>query len=375
MKVLHVTPTYLPDRGGISEVVHKLARTLQASCGFECAVAHLAPGLRGDHGRENELAVWRLPLKGNRLLGVAPGLAEVARNFDLLHVHDPQLMAITASVALFGAGRPAVLSTHGGFHHTRRHAWAKALHSGLLFRPALARYRRVLASSRTDAELFSRFSHRVELAENGVDVRKFSDVASRSQAPRDLCRWVYWGRMSRNKRLDLLIDLVARERMRGRPVSLLIVGEDFDGLRHDLEAQVGRLELKGAVRFDEAVDDGRLLERLADAGLFATASEYEGFGLTVIEAMSAGLAVLCRDMAPLNGFVRQGENGVLLAFDGSQDDEARVSALLDASPERLAALIRANRAVAESYGWEVAAPRYANVYNEVLGRDVGAVSA
>src|SRR5436305_867127 len=111
MRVLSVTPTFFPSSGGIENLVLDLALKV-APLGVQMDVAHIAVGLRRSQDTVRGIVVHRLPLYGHRLVGLAPGLHSLARRYDLLHVHDPQLMAISANVRLLCGKLPAVLSTH-----------------------------------------------------------------------------------------------------------------------------------------------------------------------------------------------------------------------------------------------------------------------
>jgi alpha-1,3-mannosyltransferase len=117
MKVLSVTPTYHPEIGGLEQVVMQLAQRVRPH-GVTMDVAHVAAGLKHESCTVQGIEVFRLPLHGNRMIGWAPSLGRLARGYDLLHVHDPQLLALSGNIRWQCGGTPAVLSTHGGFWHT-----------------------------------------------------------------------------------------------------------------------------------------------------------------------------------------------------------------------------------------------------------------
>ncbi len=356
MKILAITPAFAPQIGGIEQVVQELAVRLVAM-GHQVEVAHVAT----DHPRYQidqvaGLTVHRVPLKGHRLVGWAPELGRLARGFELLHVHDPQLLAITANVRLACSQVPAVLSTHGGFRHTQQLSWFMALHERAALRRMLAHYRMVLASSVSDEAYFKAYSERVVLCSNGVSTDKFGAVSL--DVDRALNRWIYWGRLSRNKRVDQLINTVALARDLGHEVDLLICGRDFDGIADQLHAQVAALNLGGQVRFQSYMPDEQLLAELHSRGVYATASEHEGFGLSIVEAMAAGLQIVCRDMSPINGFVQAGQTGRFMAFDGRQADADALQALLGTDVQRRRAARAQARADVQVHSWAGVARRF-----------------
>jgi len=367
MKILHITPTLYPAVGGIETVVRELMVNLRR-CGIEADAMHIAPGNRRVQERLDESTVWRVPLYPNRLVGVVPPVGSILRRYDILHVHDPQLMAVSGNVLLQGRGRKIVLSTHGGYGHTGRYGLVKSVHWKYFAPLVVKRYDRVLASSQPDHASFKTKAAGALLVPNGVNVEKF--LAAELPAESDAQRWIYWGRLSRNKRLDVLIDLVAQAREHGLLIDLLIAGQDFDGLETALLASIDRYGLRNRVRLAGLLPDAELMREVASRTVFVTASEHEGFGLSVIEAMAAGLIVVCRDMAPLNAFVSPSENGFLLRFDQSDSDLSFIRRLCE-SPNAELLRMRSNaRQAANAYSWKSAIERYIGVYEELM-REAG----
>lgn len=154
MKILAITPAFLPHIGGIETVIQNLAITIK-KFGVIMDVAHVSSEYSHIAIEEIQgLKIIRVPLFGNSFMGWASGLSDLTRKYDLLHVHDPQLLAITANVRLSSGHIPAVLSTHGGFWHTSKYALIKTIYEKTLLSSSLRHYRRVLASSVGDEKYF-----------------------------------------------------------------------------------------------------------------------------------------------------------------------------------------------------------------------------
>jgi alpha-1,3-mannosyltransferase len=363
MKVLSITPTFFPQLGGLEQVILELALRVRDH-GVQMDVAHVEAGLTKRTETVQGVTTYRVPLLGHRALGWAPGLGRIARGYDLLHVHDPQLLAITANVRWSSGHIPAVLSTHGGFWHTNSGYLFKRIYERTLLRGAARHYRRVLASSVGDFDYFKRYAERIWLCSNGVHVKQFNAVTDAGRG--DLGRWIYWGRLSRNKRVDRVIDYAAAAQRMGFQIDLLICGQDFDGLLPGLQAQVDRLQLRDSVRFVPYLDDAALHGELARRSVYITASEHEGFGLSVVEAMAAGLIVLCRDMVPLNRFVEHGRSGYLLNFDDGDTDMKSLVDLLSLTASAARSMSAAAREASSVHDWSLAVPRFVQHYREVL---------
>jgi alpha-1,3-mannosyltransferase len=362
MKILHITPTIYPDVGGIETVVRDLMRNLRHK-GFVADALHIAVGNRRMRDQLDDSLVWRMPLFPHRLIGVVPSIQPIIREYDILHVHDPHLMALSLNALLRAHGKPIVLSTHGGYRHTSRHSSIKAIHWKFLAPSILNQYDEVLASSHSDWEFFKAKAPRIKLVPNGVNIERFLSIGR--AADTNPMRWIYWGRLSKNKRLDIVIDSVAQAHLSGLSIDLLIVGSDFDGLLPSLRARVDQYALQAHIRFAGQLSDTELLKEIATRSVFISASEHEGFGLSIIEAMAAGMIVICRDMPPLNAFVSPGRNGVLLKFDRSASDLSLIRGLCSAPADKLCEMRRNARNAAGQYSWDAVIGQYIDVYTRL----------
>jgi glycosyltransferase involved in cell wall biosynthesis len=79
--------------------------------------------------------------------------------------------------------------------------------------------------------------------------------------------------------------------------SLDIVGDNRTFPREDLRQTIAAQQLEGQVRWHEYVSDQQLAALYADARAFAFLSEYEGLGLTPLEALASGVPPLLLETA------------------------------------------------------------------------------
>jgi alpha-1,3-mannosyltransferase len=364
LKILSITPTYLPEVGGIESFVRELATRISRG-GSQVDVAHVSASHPAFAVSEMDgINVYRVPIVGNRLVGYARGLGRLASGYDLLHVHDPQLMLLTANVMLQCRDIPAVLSPHGGFRHTAQHQAFKQFHERFLMRRLLRHYRKILPGSDSDMSYFSAFTDHLEKNEPGVNFSKFG--SGRSTGVPDPARWIYWGRWSRNKRIDAVIDTIALARDNGIAIDLLIAGPDFDKLGESLQAKIDSLGLGASIRMRPYIEDAALMDELQQRTVFITGSEYEGFGIGIVEAMAAGKIVVCRDIRPINGFVDKSETGFFLDFDNGPNDLATLREITSLDAARCEAMSAAAQRKAKRYDWEPVALRFAELYAKAL---------
>jgi glycosyltransferase involved in cell wall biosynthesis len=137
------------------------------------------------------------------------------------------------------------------------------------------------------------------------------------------------GRVAGNKRLDVLIRALARLRTDLPEVKLLIVGDTrrmpaYAELAASLRALARELGVGERVIFAGWVPDATPYFRLAD--VFATASQHEGFGLPVLEAMVSGVPVIVSASGALPDTV--GDAGLTFTPGDPEDLAARLRQVL-----------------------------------------------
>ena len=104
---------------------------------------------------------------------------------------------------------------------------------------------------------------------------------------------LYVGRFDPYKNVPALIDAFARVRARIKtPVRLKIIGQS-DARYPEAVARARELGVEEFITWDGYVSDAGLVKAYQRADVFVLLSLYEGFGLTVLEAMACGTPVVC----------------------------------------------------------------------------------
>jgi glycosyltransferase involved in cell wall biosynthesis len=147
-------------------------------------------------------------------------------------------------------------------------------------------------------------AERTVVIHNAVEVDGVP-VASPDDGPP--IRIVSVGRIAPPKDFSTLVQAVGR--LEGGTAELTLLG-DGPG-RGAVEAEIVALGLAGTVRLAGNVQDVRF--RLAQADVFVLSSSSEGFPISVLEAMAAGLPVVAADVGGVREAVEDGVTGHLFA--------------------------------------------------------------
>jgi len=153
---------------------------------------------------------------------------------------------------------------------------------------------------------------RIELIHNGVDISRFEREFSNNDLLETRHRFNLGdgpvigaiGRLSPVKGLDELV----RASSRIKDVRLLIVGDGPE--KEKLTELTGELGIKERVRFMKSDPDTPRLLSIMDVFVFP--SVQEGLGLSLIEALASGKAVVATDVGGIGSLVKHDETGLLV---------------------------------------------------------------
>jgi glycosyltransferase involved in cell wall biosynthesis len=181
---------------------------------------------------------------------------------------------------------------------------------------------------------------------------------ARSHAGLDGATVVAVGRLEHQKGFDVLLDALARV-----PTGqLLLVGDG--GQRVVLEQQARRLGLADRVQLTGWVENPRTL--MVDAAVFALPSRFEGFPLSVVEAMLAGLPVVAADVGSVREAVIHDQTGLLIEPDDADALAAALERLLEDEPERRRFGEAGRERALERFTADGMAKAYAELYRELV---------
>ncbi|WP_197494899.1 glycosyltransferase family 4 protein [Micromonospora sp. NBRC 110037] len=338
-----------PDAGGAEVYAWQVARDL-VTAGAEVTFVTARPkGQPGDEVREG-IRIVRTGGRWTIYPRVLGWLARHRRQFDA--VVDCQNGIPFFSPAVLPAAVPVICVIH--HVHDRQFrlyfgpvvgrfgAWLEGPVARRVYRRAVT-----LAVSPSTAVAIRerlRWTGPVVVAPNGADAsRPAAAGVTRADRPRVVCV----GRVTRHKRVDLVVDAVARLRAQRPDLRLDIVGGGPDA------ASVRRLVDERGLN-DMVTVHGHLpaAERdalLAAAWLHVSASWGEGWGLVVVEAAAAGLPTVAFDVDGLRDAVRPGRTGWLV--DEGEDPAQNLAAGLDRALDSLATPGEPERMAAECRRW------------------------
>ncbi|MCI4321167.1 MAG: glycosyltransferase family 4 protein [Thermoplasmata archaeon] len=305
-----------------------------------------------------------MPLMGGLIDALSGG------RFDVLHAHSHRYGHVLETAAVARRRHiPLVVSTH--YHPADR--GEPALKRGLLrcqdvlfgmtaYRIASA----LVVETALEAELVREFAPAaaIRVIPPGVDLDLWERPGPESPPVGLPARYLlYSGRVARNKGLPTLFAAFAGIPPADRP-ALVVMGRDW-GERASLERLAAELGIGASVVWlghVESPAEYRAVVR--GAMLFVLPSEWEAFGLVLLEAMAAGVPVVASAVGGVPEVVCEGKAGRLVPYGDAAALTRAIQGLLADEGER-ARLIAAGRSRVQELTWAKAVEHHRALYREL----------
>jgi glycosyltransferase involved in cell wall biosynthesis len=376
MHILHIYKDYPPILGGIENHVRLLAET-QASRGRQVTVLVTNPtGHRTVITEEGGVRVIRAARLGTVVstplsLALPRQLARIRP--DLVHLHFPYPVGEVSQWAL-RRGRATVLTYHSDVVRQRS---IMRFYRSVLVR-VLAHADAIVIGSppMRQSSYLQAYGAKLRLIPYGIPLARFREPPSAAALARvrsaygdaidreratGQCLLLFVGRLRYYKGLDTLIRVLPRI-----PARLLVVGTG--PMEDEWQALAQETGAADRIAWLGEVPDADLpaIYHLADLFVLPASHSSEAFGLVQVEAMAAGLPVVCTELGTGTSYVNQ--HGVTGLVVPPCDVDALCDALgyLIGNPDLRKEMGAFARDRASEFDLDVMVSRVLEMYEDVL---------
>src|SRR5262249_46859862 len=370
MFIVHVVRQFHPAVGGIENVVNELA-SAQVAGGHRVRIVTLNRLFKAVHrdilpAREmiNGAEIIRVPFFGSPRYPLAPSAIKFIGDADVIHVHAIDFFFDYLAWTKPIHRRKLIVSTHGGFFHTRYAARLKQIYFNLFTRLSLTWYDAVVAVAVPDYEMFARLRRSgMVCIENGVDVAKYANAASQNTTK--AIAWI--GRFAAHKRLDQVLKFIAALGRYDREWTLKIAGRPWDLDVAELRALAQNEGVAAAVQVIPSPTEAEIRQMLGDCSLLVSSSDFEGFGIVALEGLSAGMFPVLSDIPAFRHLVKQTGVGMVVDFSRPEVAAERFLARWREISLDYQALRATLMTAAAAFDWRNTQAAYMDVYQALRG--------
>jgi glycosyltransferase involved in cell wall biosynthesis len=236
--------------------------------------------------------------------------------------------------------------------HPEWFAWREGLRRRFLARRSAAVANTVVTISEfSKSEIVSRFGTapaKVKVIPPGIDAPISTSSAQRA----DGAHVLFVGSIFNRRHVPELIEAFSSVARRHADATLHLVGDNRSYPHQDVAACIASSTARDRIHWHEYVPETTLQQLYAQASAFVFLSEYEGLGLTPLEALSAGIPPLLLDTAVARESC--GEAAMYVTLDRSGALASSLERLLYDPSCRSALLANAPSTLAR-YQWTAAA--------------------
>jgi glycosyltransferase involved in cell wall biosynthesis len=386
MKILHVIANLAPRYGGPSKACWEMAKAV-ARLGHEVSIYTTNQDGPGKLAVPVDRPVYRdgveiryFPIQTLRFWGtslpLALALAQKIPASDLVHIHSLYLFHdLVAGHYCRRYQIPYLMRPHGTldpFIH-RRHRWRKGLMERLFEHRNIRQAAALHFTTAEEAHLAAPFTFQTPgvIVPLGIDLAEFEELPEpgefRERYPEigDKQIILFFGRINFKKGLDILAKAFGRVARLRDDIHLVIAGPDNDGWGTRVRAWLTAEGVLARTTFTGMLQGTEKLAVLRDAGIFALPSYSENFGLSVIEAMAAGLPVIISDQVNICRELKAEQAARVVPCDAAALAD-RLLDLLDHPETATAMAQRGKTLVQERFQWPGIGRSLADVYARII---------
>ncbi len=366
MRIALIAEDYYPQRGGVPEHVHHLARELnQRGHSATIVTSHMRRAgpdpayvrrvgtsivIYANGGVSRITAGWRLTERLTRLFR--------EERFDVIHVHGglAPTFGMLAPRAARRAGIPVIATFHSWFDGS--------LGFRLLRRPLqrlLDQHAAAIAVSPAAVAAHARYvTTDWQIIPNGVDTEYFRpDGRATPTLPPPGPTLLFFHRLEPRNHLTTLLRAMPQIVARFPETRLLVAG---DGPWRPLYERTAR-PLGSKVEFLGRIEDR--VERYRSADLYLCPTMRGSFGITLLEAMACGTPMVLADNPGFRSVIGDSEAALLLPHDDGPAWAEAVIRLIE-DPARRQAMSAAGLARVQRFAWPRVTDEILEVYQRVV---------
>jgi glycosyltransferase involved in cell wall biosynthesis len=266
-----------------------------------------------------------------------------------------------------------VLTPHG-IYPTRSfvNGLAKSIFDHVFGRLLLDFSDKIIALSEHNKQLLLQVgasANKIVTVPNGVNVEEYANLQLSNKILEDFNTdgpiLLYVGRIDWNKRVEKIIEAMPIILKDFPHAKFVIVGPDYGNYVNKLLGIAKKLEVEHSLVITGNVSRERLLEFYSAADLFLLPSSYEGFGLSMLEAMCSKIPVIASPSGGPGDILSHGVNAWFLKEPTSNEISRSVYAVL--TDHRLReGLVKNAFELVKKYTWKNVVNELETIYEQTI---------
>ncbi len=301
------------------------------------------------------------------------------RDFDIYHAHSYGYFHVNVSAFVKNLkDTPFVITPH---FHPEWSMWGgesrkkiRGIYDSLIAQSVIDSADAVIGVSRNEISLLSKRldvpDSKVSIIPNGIYPEKFTPIPHgdefRSRFDIREKMVLYTGRLASNKGLLTLVESIPSILKENPDTTFVIIGED-EGMQEEILKRAGELDVHSKLKMIGYISDYDLFKTAYSAAdVFVLPSEYEAFGIVLLEAMMCETPCVATRVGGVPEVVEDGKTGMLVEYADPAGLADSVNVLLQNKAKRKKMGRAGRKRVLQKFTWSKVAKRVNSLYNKLL---------
>lgn len=368
MKILQISSVPVTYSGGTEKVVLELSKELSKKYEVTILQTNLYENNKKFKKNSKIGNIKIITCKNDKFMGgfgyskeFKETLKKIWQEYDVIHIHGHGRFTSSYALNLIRKKKPIIYTAHG-FFHSPKSGKIKKIYN-LFFKLLVNKAKFLIALTDLEKKEYLKLGakkNKIKVIPNWIDLNKFSK-GKKIKFPFEnkFPVLLYVGRIHESKGLQYVIRAIKELN-----INLFIVGKD-NGYKKELEKIINNLGLNKKVKFGGEINQQSLINHYQSADFFILFSEWEGFGIVVLEAMASELPVIVSDRGALPILIDQRKNGLIAKFKDVKDLKDKINLLLN--DKKLTAKIKINeKQFVKQFDLKKIIKQYEKLYEEAI---------
>ena len=371
MKILHISSARIDYPGGTEKIIKELSVRQAKRHKVVILQTNLYEEERLFDRIEERENIKIITAKNDLFLGgfgysreFKKILKIIWKEFDIVHIHGHGRFTSNYSLKFLKNKKPIIYSGQGFFHDKKNNFFKKIYDK--IYGKRLNNATFLTALTKLEINKIKNYGideEKIIIIPGGVDFEKISSVKESGKLRKKYLDskkekiLLYVGRIHESKGIQYVLEAIEDIK-----IKFFIVGKDA-GYKERLKEIIEKKRLKNKVRFFGEVDNEKLIELYNISDIFVLYSNWEGFGLVIIEAMAGGTPCIVSNKGSLPHLVENNYNGFVV--NDILELKQRILELTQDKDLRNI-LSRNSKEFAKKFGWDEIAKKYERLYLEAL---------
>lgn len=293
-------------------------------------------------------------------------LKKIWKAYDIIHIYGHGRFTSNFSLNFLKNKKPLVYSAHG-FFHDKRHQVFKKIYN-IYFKKVLKKVQPFcIALTEIEKQQYLKFGikkEKITIIPGGITCQKLK-IKNISKLKKEYFEgkekdkiMLYVGRIHESKGLKYIIQAI-----KNLDIKFIIIGKDT-GYKKELEKLIKKEQVGKKVKFLGRLNEKELKEMYNLCNFFILFSSWEGFGLTVIEAMSAGKPVIVSDKGALPLIVENGKTGFIVKYPNIKELNTKIKFFIK-NTSLIKSMGKNAEKFSKQFNWKNITKKHLDIYNKL----------